>query len=206
MDEAIRAGKISALSNLMLTVVKGIAGLAVGSTALVADAIHSLIDVLSSLFVWIGIKISTKPPDKEHPYGHFKAESLAELSVGIAILFTAFIIIHEAVLSLINKHSPEFEFYAVLAAVFSAVVNEILARYKIRVGLKTRSTSLIAEGKHSRVDVITSISVVFGLAFSAIGYWWADAVVAIAISVLIMQIAGQIMKNSIDVLMDKTDE
>lgn len=205
VDEAIKAGKISVLANVILTIVKGVAGIAANSTALIADAMHSMIDILSSALVWIGIKIADRPPDKEHPYGHFKAESLAELGVGAVIIATALLIMYDAVNELISGKAPEFEYYALAAALFSAIVNEGLARYKIHVGMKTKSSSLIAEGKHSRTDVIASLAVVAGFILVYFGYWWADAVVAMAISVLIMQIGGEILKNAVDVLMDRVD-
>ncbi len=205
VDEAVKAGKVSVLANVILTVVKGIAGIAANSTALIADALHSMIDILSSAVVWLGIRIAEKPPDKEHPYGHFKAESLAEFGVGLAIVVTAALIMYDAVRELISGKAPKFEFYALAAAVFSAVVNEGLARYKIYVGMKTKSSSLIAEGKHSRTDVIASLAVVLGFVLVYLGYWWADAVVAMGISVLILQIGGEILKNAIDVLMDRVD-
>ncbi len=206
MDEAIKAGKISVIANVILTIAKGFTGILAGSTALIADALHSLVDVLGSALVWIGIKIAQKPPDESHPYGHFKAESLAELGVGLIIVFTSLSILIEAVNNLITAVKPSFEFYALAVALASAVVNEALARYKISVGIKTKSSSLIAEGKHSRTDTISSLSVVFGFILVYFGYWWADAVVAIAISILILQMGGKILKNAIDVLMDKVDE
>jgi len=201
----LKAGKISAIANVFLTVVKVVAGALVNSTALVADGIHSLIDVFGSILVWMGIKIANKPPDELHPYGHIKAESLAELAVGLIIIFSALAIVHEAVISLIEKSVPEFEFYALTVALFSAIVNEILARYKIRVGMETKSSSLVAEGKHSRVDVISSLSVFVGYIFVGLGYWWMDPLVAIVISVLILQMGVGILKNAVNSLMDKVD-
>lgn len=206
MDEAIKAGKVSVVANVILTIAKGIAGIFAGSTALIADALHSLVDVLGSALVWIGIKIAQKPPDESHPYGHFKAESLAELGVGLIIIFTSLSILIEAVDNLIAGVKPTFHLYALAVALISAIVNEVLARYKIAVGTKTKSSSLIAEGKHSRTDMISSLSVVLGFILVYFGYWWADAVVAIAISILILQMGGEILKNAIDVLMDKVDE
>ena len=206
MDSAVKASKISAISNLLLAIFKGIAGIAVGSTALIADSIHSLVDVFGSILVWIGIKIAEKPADKSHPYGHFKAESLAEMAVGAIIISSSILIIYEAVKELTNLLSPSFEYYALLVALFSAFFNEVLARYKISVGKATKSSALIAEGKHSRVDVLASFSVFLGFIFVKLGYWWADGVVAIVISVIIFQIGAKIMKNSIDVLMDRVDE
>ncbi len=205
VSEAIKAGKISVIANIILTIIKGVAGIFANSTALIADALHSLIDIASSAAVWIGIKIAEIPPDKEHPYGHFKAESLAELGVGLAIIVTSLFIMYDAVNELISGKSPEFEIYALLAALFSAIVNEGLARYKINIGMKTKSSSLIAEGKHSRTDVIASFAVVIGFILVYFGYWWADAVVAMGISVLIFEIGGEIIKNAVDVLMDRVD-
>ena len=201
----LKAGKISAIANVFLTVVKVVAGALVNSTALVADGIHSLIDVFGSILVWMGIKIANKPPDELHPYGHIKAESLAELAVGLIIIFSALAIVHEAVISLIEKSVPEFEFYALTVALFSAIVNEILARYKIKVGMETKSSSLVAEGKHSRGDVISSLSVFVGYIFVGLGYWWMDPLVAIVISVLILQMGVGILKNAVNSLMDKVD-
>ncbi len=206
MSIAIKASKVSVISNAFLTIIKLLAGIAVGSTALIADAAHSFVDILSSVFVWIGIKISEKPADKSHPYGHFKAESLAELAVGIIILISSVAIIDEAVKELLAFSSPVFEYFALLVTLVSAAINEVLARYKIAVGKKTKSIALIADGKHSRVDVLASLAVFFGFLFVKIGYWWADGVVAIVISVIILQVGFGILKSSINVLMDSVDE
>ena len=156
--------------------------------------------------VWIGIRIAKKPPDVEHPYGHFKAESLAELGVGVIIIVTSVSIMIEAVNELISASKPKFELYALAVAIVSALINEALARYKISVGMREKSSSLIAEGKHSRTDVISSLAVVFGFLLIYLGYWWADAVVAMAISIIILQMGGEILKNAVDVLMDRIDE
>ncbi|ADB58098.1 cation diffusion facilitator family transporter [Archaeoglobus profundus] len=201
----LRAGKISAIVNVFLTIIKVVAGILVNSTALIADGIHSLIDVFGSVLVWIGLKIANKPPDELHPYGHIKAESLVELAVGLIIVISALTIIHEAVISLMEKSIPDFEFYALIIALFSAIVNEVLARYKIKVGMETKSSSLVAEGKHSRVDVISSLSVFVGYIFVGLGYWWMDPLVAIVISVLILQMGFGILKNAVNSLMDKVD-
>jgi len=206
MDQALKAGKISAIANVFLTAIKALVGFAVNSTALIADALHSLVDVAGSILVWLGIRIAQKPPDKLYPYGRFKAESLAELGVGLIVILTSLTIVYEAVVELINKSFPEFELYALVVALASAFTNEILARYKIRVGVKTKTTSLIAEGKHSRTDALSSLSVAVGFLLVKFGYWWADALVAIPISVLILQVGVKITKNAVDVLMDKVDE
>ena len=206
MDEAIRAGKISVIFNLLFSILKGISGFFAGSIALLADALHSLIDVFGSLLVWAGIKIASKPADSEHPYGHFKAESLAELGVGITIILSSMLIVKEAFEKLFDVSSIGFEYYAALIALFSALGNEMLARYKISTGRKTKSSALIAEGKHSRADVLSSLSVFAGLIFVKMGYKWADPIIAIAISVMILRMGFRILRDSADSLLDRTDK
>ncbi|RLI83024.1 cation diffusion facilitator family transporter [Archaeoglobales archaeon] len=205
-SDPVKVSKVSAFVNFLFTLFKGVAGISVGSTALIADAVHSLIDVIGSVFVWIGIRVSEKPADKTHPYGHFKAESLAEMAVGIIIVLSSFFIIYEALNELIGLMSPDFEYYALAVAGLSAVGNEFLARYKISAGRKARSSALIAEGKHSRVDVLASLAVFMGFIFVKFGYWWTDGLIAIVISVIILQMGIGILKNSTDVLMDRVDE
>ena len=129
MDEALRAGKVSAIANVILTVFKVAAGIFANSTALIADGIHSLVDVLGSILVWLGIKVAERPADASHPYGHFKAESLAEMAVGLIIILSSLLILYESVSSLVNGSVPNFESYAVAVALFSAIANELLARY-----------------------------------------------------------------------------
>lgn len=205
MDEAIKAGKISVIFNLLFSIFKGFAGFFAGSIALLADALHSLIDVFGSLLVWAGIKVASKPADSEHPYGHFKAESLAELGVGIIIILSSVLIIKEAIEKLFYFSTIRFEYYAALTALASAFGNEILARYKISTGKKTKSSALIAEGKHSRADVLSSLSVFAGLIFVKVGYQWADPLIAILISVMILQMGFKILRDSADSLLDRTD-
>jgi len=121
MDEALRAGKVSAIANVILTVFKVVAGIFANSTALIADGIHSLVDVLGSVLVWLGINVAERPADVSHPYGHFKAESLAEMAVGLIIILSSLLILHESVLSLVNESVPNFESYAIAVALFSAL-------------------------------------------------------------------------------------
>ncbi len=206
MSEAAKVGKISAIVNLAMTILKFVAGVFASSTALIADALHSLVDVLGSLLVWVGIRVAEKPADVQHPYGHFKAESLAELGVGLIIVASSLSIMYEAANSLMFLQRPSFEFYAVAVAAVSAAVNEALARYKISVGVRVKSSSLVAEGKHSRADVVSSLAVVIGFFFVYAGYWWADAVVAFIISAIILQMGFGIIKSAVDVLMDRVDE
>ncbi len=206
MNEALKAGKVSVIFNIIFSVLKGVAGLLVGSIALIADALHSLVDVFGSALVWVGIKLASRPADAEHPYGHFKAESLAEIGVAIIILLSSVLIIKEAVEGLLEFVFPEIRLFAIAIALLSAGGNELLARYKISVGKKTKSTALIAEGKHSRADVLSSFSVFVGFIFVEVGYWWADPLIALLISGIIIKMGLEILKSSADTLMDRTDK
>ncbi|MFO7967511.1 MAG: cation diffusion facilitator family transporter [Archaeoglobaceae archaeon] len=206
MDEALKAGKVSVIFNIIFSVLKGVAGVLVGSIALIADALHSLVDVFGSALVWVGIKLSSRPADSRYPYGYFKAESLAEAGVAIIILLSSVLIIKEGVEGLIDFSFPEIRLFAVFIALLSTGGNELLARYKISVGKRTRSTALIAEGKHSRADVLSSFSVFVGFIFVELGYWWADPLVALLISGFIIKMGLEILKSSTDTLMDRTNK
>ncbi len=202
IEKGLRASIVSAIVNTALAAFKIVAGIVANSTALIADGIHSLIDIFSSFLVWVGLKVSEKPADSDHPYGHYKAESIAELVVGIAIFATSIFIINEVIEKLKNPTEPKF--FAVYVALASAVVAELLARYKIRIGRELGSSALISEGLHSRTDAYSSLAVVLGFIFVKLGYIVADPIVALFISVLILKIGIEVLKNSLDVLMDKT--
>ncbi len=202
IKKGLRASFISAIVNTILSISKIISGIVANSTALIADGIHSLIDVFSSVFVWIGLKISEKPADSDHPYGHYKAENIAEFTVGIAIIITSILIINEALEKIENPTEPKF--YAIYVALFSALIAELLARYKIKIGREIGSSALISEGLHSRTDAYSSIAVVLGFIFVKLGYTIADPIVALLISLFILKIGIDVLKESLDVLMDRS--
>lgn len=155
---------ISILSTLVLGLLKMGLGLSAKSSALIAEGLHSGIDVFSSGVTLVGIKIAKRKPTKKHPYGWGRAEVLAGLAVTILLGLTGVQIIREAVANIsVGEHGAEIGFLPLLVMVISVVVSEALARLKIKVGTCEESLALIADGKHSRVDVLSSTAVLFGL-------------------------------------------
>lgn len=192
---------ISTIVNFVLAIFKLIAGLIVGSVALIADAIHSGLDVFSSLVTFLGIKTAKKPVDEKHPYGFYRAETLAGLIVAVLLALSAVWIIYEGINRFLKLEPVIFTFWAIGLMVVSTVVNEGMARLKFYYGRKYESLSLVADAEHSRADVISSLGVLIGLVL--IRYFiYADAIIAILIGLYIVWQSFSIGKEITDSLLD----
>ena len=154
---------ISIFVNLLLAGFKIIIGFFANSAAILAEGIHSFMDILSSTIGYLGIKISQKPEDQRHPYGHYKFEVLAGLLITIILFGTGVGIIWQAYQKFLNPSLIQIPFLAFSAMLFSVVANEIMARVKIHFGEKENSLALLSDGAHSRVDVYASLAVFIGL-------------------------------------------
>ena len=193
---------VSAVGNLFISIIKILGGLFSGSVGLLSDGIHSFADVLSSLIVWIGLKVSAKPPDVEHPYGHYKAENIASLFVALFIAIAGLETLWESIDKVVAPEIITLNIWIFLIPLISAFGSLLLAEYKKIVGKKIHSPSLIAEGEHSLVDTIASGSVFVGLVFYYFGYPIIDPIVGLIISLLIIWRAYEIGKETIQALMD----
>jgi len=196
---------ISTVVNFILAVFKLIAGFTVGSVALVADAIHSGLDVFSSFVTFLGIKIAKKPVDEKHPYGFYRAETLAGLTVALLLTISAVWIIYEGIGRFLKLEPVTFTLWAIGLMVVSTVVNEVMARLKFYYGRKHESLSLVADAEHSRADVISSAGVLIGLVL--IRYFiYADAVIAILIGFYVIWQSFSIGKEITDSLLDVSNK
>lgn len=162
-------------ANLLLALTKGVAGYLGNSYALIADAIESLSDVVTSLIVWAGLRLSAKPPDENHPYGHGKAEAIAAAVVGMALLGAALIIAVQSIREIITPHHGPAPFtLAVLAGVI--LVKEGLYRLVNRTGEQIASTAVRGDAWHHRSDALTSAAAFVGISLSlAMGPGWESA-------------------------------
>jgi len=199
MKEKIAA--ISILTNGLLAGGKIAVGVFSGSAAILAEGVHSFMDIFSSAVGFIGIKISAKPGDQKHPYGHYKFEVLSGTIITIILLATGSGIIYESYRNFIDPEKIKISFLAFGVMAFSAAVNEIMARLKIHYGKKENSISLLSDGIHSRVDVYTSLAVFAGLFLAK--YWiYADSLLAFLIGVYIIKKSFSLGKEAIDSLLD----
>ena len=196
-----RIAGISVFVNLILAVVKISVGVVSKSSSILAEGIHSGMDIFSSAIGYIGIKISKKPKDEEHPYGHYKFEVLTGLIITLILFGTGIGIIYQAYKGILNPGQVIVSYLAIGIMVFSAIANEIMARLKIKVGKAENSLSLLSDGFHSRTDVYTSLAVLVGLILSK--YWtYADPVLAFIIGLYIIKKSFSLGKEATDSLLD----
>jgi cation diffusion facilitator family transporter len=192
---------LSVVVNLVLAIGKILVGLTAKSSAILAEGIHSGMDVLSSGIGFLGIWISKKPEDKKYPYGHYKFEILTGLIITLILFGTGIEIIYQAYKSILNPSHVIISYLALGIMIFSAIVNEIMSRVKIKYGKAENSLSLLSDGFHSRIDVYTSLVVLAGLLLSK--YWiYADPLMAFIIGLYIIKESFSLGKIATDSLMD----
>lgn len=203
--KGLKSTKIGIVVSLVLAIIKGAAGVIGNSYALVADAIESISDVVSSLILWFALKFSAKPPDENHPYGHGKAEPLATIVVGLALLGAATLISVESIKHLLTPHKvPESFTLVVLLVVI--LVKEVMFRYVLKVGEETESGAVKADAFHHRSDAITSGAAFIGISVALIGgdgYEGADDWAALLAAMVILYNAYRIVKPALSEIMDE---
>lgn len=203
-QSGLRASGLSLGVNVVLAGTKIAVGVVGNSYALVADGIESTIDVISSLVVWSGLQISRRPPDRTHPYGHGKAESLAAALVSLILLAAAALIVVQSVREIRTPHhAPAWYTLPVLVAVVA--LKEGMYRYLSRTGRDLHSWSLQADAWHHRSDAITSLAAFLGITVALIGgpgFEPADDWAALLACVVIVANAIRLLRPAVDEVMD----
>ena len=199
-----RASWIGLTINIALGLAKLIGGLIGNSFALVADAINSLGDAVTTVIVLYSLKVAQRPPDEEHPYGHTRAEGIAALSVSLLIVFSAIIVGWEALQRIVRVHDKPPLWTLWIAAV-NVVVKEGLYRYKVAIGKRTNSMAIIANAWDHRSDALCALAVLLGLTAIRVGgegWMWADEAAALFVVVAIIWAGGKLFRLSASELMD----
>lgn len=164
------AAWLGIVANLFLAAIKAVAGLLGHSSALVADAAHSFTDSLSSIAVLVGLKLSAKPPDANHPYGHGKAETIAAKSVAVALIVFALLMLAETGKGLLRPEEVRVpSALALWVAMLSILVKEMLYQYKSRLGHKYSSEAILADAWHHRSDAMSSVVALVGIGGAILG-------------------------------------
>jgi cation diffusion facilitator family transporter len=202
-----RTAAISLAASLILAAAKLAVGVAIGSLALITDALHSCVDFLATGVTWMAVRVADKPADASHPYGHGKFENLAALGEATLLLLLGGGVMVEAV-SRISAAAPPppLSFIAVGVLLVEIVVNTWRARALKRVGRQTHSAALEADALHFASDVFSSFAVLAGFAIIAAGFWWGDAAAAIAVAALIAVLAIRLVIHTINALVDRAPE
>lgn len=192
---------LSILANIVLAVTKIIVGLFTHSLSIFAAGVDSFSDIFSSLISYIGIRLSSAPPDKKHPYGYHKYEVVAGGLIAIIIIATGSGIIYQAIVSLGQPSNISIGYLAIGVMLFSAVINFGMARLKIYYGKKENSVGLLSDGIHSTIDVYTSLAVFGGLILSI--FWvYADALLAVLVGLYVIKEAVSLGKEIMGSLLD----
>jgi len=201
------------VGNIILSVLKLLAGIFGNSKAMISDALHSASDIVATSVVLVSIKIAGKPVDKEHPYGHGKVEPIAAAFVGVTLIFAAIMIL-KGIVEAIAAHSfvtPNV--LALAAAVLSIVVKEAMYRVTISAGRKIGSEAIMADAWHHRSDAFSSVGTFIGILGSMIGKWlnigfleYLDPIAGAVVACLIFKVAYDIIRPAVKRLMDSSPE
>lgn len=192
-------GWVSAVINILLFAAKLWIGILTGSVAIIADAWHTLSDTLTSAVVIFGFKISKKPADKEHPFGHGRAELVSAIVISILLATVGFNFIIESIKQLQTKTSVNYDFAVIIIFLISIGLKEGLAQFAFWAGRKIDAKSLIADGWHHRSDAIASGLIIIGALIGKY-FWWIDGVLGLIVSLLILKAAWDIFRDSSNLL------
>ncbi len=196
-------GWISIVTNIVLFAFKLVVGLMTHSLAIMADAWHTLSDSVSSLIVILGVKYSSKPPDKEHPFGHGRAEIIATNIIGVLLSIIAAKFFWEGIKRIIVREETIYTMSAIVVTVLSIIVKEALAQYALWAYKKSDSPTLKADAWHHRSDALSSVVILIGI-FLGKYFWWMDGVLSIIVSCMIFYATFGILKESFHTLMGES--
>lgn len=193
---------ISLISNTLLALMKILIGFLASSTALIADGFHSVSDMASTIIVMISIKFSETPADKNHPYGHEKAEALGTNILAVILILTAVFLGRDAFLRILSGKLSKPGTWALAAAFISIVVKELLYRFTIKIGHEINSRGLIADAHHHRSDAFSSIAALIGIGGARLGFEFLDPLAGLVVAFLILKVGYEIMRDTAYELMD----
>lgn len=190
-----------------MAAIKFVVGVAIGSLALISEALHSSVDLIATVVTWVVVQVSDKPADAEHHYGHGKLESLSALGVIALLYILAGGIVVEAYSRLREGVAPPtLTALPFVVLVVDIVVNFWRARTLHKTAMETKSQALEADALHFASDVLGSFAVIIGLGLAAFGYAWGDAGAAIAVAVLISILGLRLGKSTIETLLDRAPD
>lgn len=199
-----KASIVAIVANCILTALNIIVGMMSGSYALVSEGAHTLSDVATSVIALIGFRAGQKPADEEHPLGHGRAEAICGLIIVLFLAMVSYEIITGAIAKLMH---PELitvpDTLAAIMAIFGIFVNFSISEYIINVGKKIKSPAIVADGKHQRTDIFSSVAILIGVVISNIGYPILDPIIGFVIGLIILKTAYEIGKENIDNIMGK---
>jgi cation diffusion facilitator family transporter len=202
-----RVAAISILASAAMAAAKFVVGIAIGSLALISEALHSSVDLVATVVTWMVVRVSGKPADEQHHYGHGKIESLSALGVIAMLYVLAGGILVESWSRLREGAAPPtLSVIPFVVLLIDIAVNFWRARALDRTARDTKSQALAADALHFASDVLGSIAVIIGLALSGLGYAWGDAAAAIGVAVVISLLGLRLARSTVETLLDRAPE
>lgn len=203
---SIKVASVTLVENLLLVIFKLIAGILSASFAMIADALHSLSDVLSTIIVMIGIKIANKKADNNHNYGHDRFECVSAIILSIMLFITGLYVGLTSVTKMISKDFPtnsNLTILALIASIVSIVVKEAMYWYTRHYAIKEKSNALMADAWHHRSDALSSIGSLIGIVGVMVGIPILDSIFGLVIAMCIVQVSITIFIDSIRKMTDE---
>ena len=211
-QQKTRAALLSIFSNSSLIIFKLFVGIITGSVSVISEAVHSFSDLLASFVAYFSVKKASEPADADHEFGHGKYEDLSGLIEGVLIFLAAVYIVHEAASKIFNSTNIHLETTpGIVVMLISTVVNIFVSRHLFKVGHKTESLALIADGEHLRTDVYTSAGILAALIIIKItGFTILDPIIAILVALIILKVSLELcfraVKNLLDTSLPKEEK
>ena len=202
---ANRVSVVSIIQNVLLSLFKLFAGIFANSNAMISDAIHSASDVFSTIVVIIGVRLSSRDSDREHPYGHERMECVAAIILSIVLFITGLGIGIQALQDILNGNYETLQMpgiLALIAAIVSIITKEAMYWYTRHYAKQIDSAALMADAWHHRSDAFSSIGALIGIAGSRMGFPIMDAIASLVIFVFIAKAAFDIFKDAMDKMVD----
>ena len=202
----MRTSGITIITNIFLSIFKAIIGLMSNSIAIISDAINNLSDVLSSVITIIGTKLAAKAPDKEHPYGHGRIEYMTSLIVSIIVLYAGLTALIESLKKIITPEPVSYNIFTIVILIVAIIVKFVLGMYVKKKGYDANSDALVASGSDALNDAIVSTSVLLSAVIYILFKISLEAYVGILVSIVIIKTGLELIKKSVDNILDTRTE
>ncbi len=189
--------------NILTALAKGIYGLYTDTLSMSADGLHSLFDSTANIIGLVGISLASRPPDRDHPYGHAKYESFAAIGIAILLFASCLQLMLAAVDRLQSRTIPDVTQISFAIMASTLIINIGVSSYEYILGRRLKSSILVADSMHTRSDIYASLGVILGLFAVRMGYPLADPLIALFICLLIVHTGLEILKESSTALLDR---
>jgi cation diffusion facilitator family transporter len=207
IKEKNRVALVSVLAAVFLTTFKLVIGVLTGSLGILSEALHSGLDLVAAVITYFSVRISDKPADKDHNFGHGKIENFSAFIETILLLITCAWIIYEAVGRLVSGRTHiEINIWSFIVVICSIMIDFGRSRALYKVAVKHNSQALEADALHFSTDIWSSAVVLFGLICAKFGFFFADSVAALVVALIVLLVSYRLGKKAVDVLLDKAPQ